>query len=116
MKEMETLMMSPRMHRRLMAMTIFVLGVICCQIAATANAAAIDVYVTVPPPAQPRETIPASQPGYVWAPGYYALRGANYTWVSGSYIPARYGYTWVPDRWYADSNGRYRFMPGRWAR
>jgi hypothetical protein len=106
--------MSPRLRLRI-AMTLLVLGVIASHIASPVRAAAIDVYLTVPPPPRPAEAAPAARAGYVWAPGYYAFRGGNFVWVNGDYINARPGYLWVADRWEED-RGRYRFIPGRWVR
>lgn len=108
--------MNPRLKSRVIAMTMFLLGAMACQMAASAaKAAAIDVYVTVPPPSAPTNAAAPARPGYVWTPGYYAFRGVDYVWVEGGYVAARPGYVWVADRWDGE-RGRYRFVPGRWAR
>lgn len=107
--------MSPRLRMHI-AMTLLVLGALATHLAAPARAAAIDVYLTVPPPREkPVEVQPPARPGYVWAPGYYAFRGSNFIWVNGDYITARPGYLWEADRW-QEQNGRYRFIPGHWIR
>jgi hypothetical protein len=44
----------------------------------------------------------APGPGYVWAEGFYDLRGG--AWI------------WVPGRWMAPPHPRARYVPGRWVR
>ena len=41
--------------------------------------------VTAPPPpvAQVEMAPPAPAPGYVWAPGHWAPRGAGFVWIEG---------------------------------
>jgi hypothetical protein len=70
-------------------------------------------YVDVAPPAPVAETMPAPREGYVWAPGYYTLRGNEYVWVAGHWIQARPGYRYVSPRWIED-HGRWRYTDEQW--
>lgn len=65
----------------------------------------------VPPPPPPAYGAygRAPGPGYVWAEGFYDLRGNNWVWVRGHWArPPRAHAVWVPPRW--EQNGR------RWSR
>lgn len=73
------------------------------------------VVINVAPPAPRQEAIPAARRGYVWAPGYYELRGRRHVWVKGHWIKARAGYAYTGPRW-VETNGNWRMEPGRWAR
>jgi len=70
-----------------------------------------------PPPPAPMVVGPvgyAPGPGYVWADGYYDLRGSNWVWVNGSWARRPYrDAVWVRPYW--ERHGRaYRFHKGRW--
>ena len=75
--------------------------------------AQINVNISLAPPAPQHETMPVMQPGYVWAPGYWAWSGERHVWVRGRPIVQRTGYRWEPDRWEQRGNGYYRHE-GRW--
>ena len=84
-------------------------------VASTAGTALaqINVNISLAPPAPQFETMPATAPGYVWAPGYWAWNNDRYLWVRGRSIPHRAGYRWEPDRW-DQRNGNYYRSAGRW--
>lgn len=77
--------------------------------------AAVDIYVRVAPPAPRYEAVPALEPGWAWAPGYWNWNGHRYVWVNGHRVHARHGYHWVPDRW-AENHGRWHHDHGHWDR
>ena len=55
-----------------------------------------------PPPPQ-SVYIPAPQPAYVWAPGYWASDGFRRVWVEGHWVAARRAF--APVRHYRDGRG-----------
>ncbi len=77
--------------------------------------AQINFNIVVAPPAPIYEVAPALQPGYAWAPGYWAWNNDRHVWVRGRTIVQRDGYNWAPDRWVQQS-GTYVRQPGRWER
>jgi hypothetical protein len=85
-----------------------------CVLAAPAYAQ-INVNISLAPPAPQHEVIPTMQPGYVWAPGYWAWSGERHVWVRGRPIAQRDGYRWSPDRWEQRDKGYYR-TAGHWER
>ena len=75
--------------------------------------------VEVAPPPARVEVVPAPRPGYVWAPGYWALEGGRHVWRGGHWVVVRPGYYWVPERWveYRGPRGpHWHFAPGHWER
>ena len=86
-----------------------------------ASAAAVPAFaqvnfnIRVAPPVQQVEVVPTMQPGYVWAPGYWAWHSDRYVWVHGRSVYQRQGYRWAPDRWEQRNNMYYRH-PGNWER
>ncbi|MDD5030399.1 MAG: YXWGXW repeat-containing protein [Rhodoferax sp.] len=85
-------------------------------LALTAGAAAlaqVSVNLVFAPPAPVHETMPLLQPGYVWAPGYWAWNQDRHIWVRGRPLLQRTGYRWEPDRW-EQHNGNFVRQPGRW--
>ncbi|HEX5698608.1 MAG TPA: YXWGXW repeat-containing protein [Rhodoferax sp.] len=76
--------------------------------------AQISVNIVIAPPAPMYEVVPVMQPGYVWAPGYWAWTNERHVWVRGRTMVQRDGYKWVPDRW-EQRNGTYYRQAGRWA-
>jgi hypothetical protein len=67
-----------------------------------------------PPPLQVEAEIASPGVGFVWTPGYYALRGGAYAWSPGSWLqPPAVGVTWVEPR-YVAIGPRYYFQGGRW--
>lgn len=83
--------------------------------AGTTAFAQISFNIVVAPPAPMYETVPMMQPGYIWAPGYWAWNNDRHIWVRGRTIVQRDGYLWVPDRW-VQQGGAYVRQPGRWER
>jgi hypothetical protein len=81
--------------------------------AGTTAFAQISFNIVVAPPAPMYEVVPMMQPGYVWAPGYWAWNNDRHVWVRGRTMIQRDGYRWVPDRWVQQS-GSYVRKPGRW--
>ncbi len=70
----------------------------------------------VPPPPPPRIGVVgyAPGPGYIWADGFYDLRGSRWVWVPGSWIrPPRPRALWVRPYWEPHRRG-YRFHRGHW--
>jgi hypothetical protein len=71
-------------------------------------------YRVPPPPAAYGGYRAAPGPGYVWAEGFYDLRGGRWVWVSGRYMrPPRPYAVWVPGRWEQNGHG-WRFHQGHW--
>ena len=80
--------------------------------------AQINFNIVLAPPAPPaprHELAPALQPGYAWAPGYWAWNNGQHVWVRGRTMLQRDGYIWAPDRW-VQQGGYYVRQPGRWER
>jgi len=77
--------------------------------------AQINLSINLAPPAPHYEVVPTMQPGYVWAPGYWAWSGERHVWVRGRPIAQREGYRWTPDRWDQRDQGYYR-TAGHWER
>jgi YXWGXW repeat-containing protein len=76
-------------------------------------AADVGIYFDVAPPAPRYEVVPAPRAGYVWAPGYWDMRGHSHVWVKGHWERERKGYTWAPSRW-EQRDGRWYLERGRW--
>lgn len=83
-------------------------------VASGAAFAQISFNIVVAPPTPQYERVPVVQPGYVWAPGYWAWANDRHVWVRGRTIVQRPGYVWQPDRW-EQRNGTYYRQAGRWA-
>jgi len=77
--------------------------------------AQVSFNIMIAPPAPQYEVVPMMQPGYVWAPGYWAWNNDHHVWVRGRTIVQRDGYNWVPDRW-VQQDRVYVRQPGRWER
>ena len=73
-------------------------------------------YRVGPPPPVPayRAYGVAPGPGYVWAEGFYDLRGGSWVWSPGRWARPPHAHArWVPNRW--ERHGRdYRFHRGYW--
>lgn len=82
-------------------------------VAGSSAFAQISFNIVVAPPAPMYEVAPVMQPGYVWAPGYWAWNNDRHIWVRGRTIVQRDGYNWTPDRW-VQQGGYYVRQPGRW--
>lgn len=77
--------------------------------------AQVNFNISIAPPAPQYEVVPAIQPGYVWAPGYWGWNGERHIWVRGRPIVQRAGYLWAPDRWEQRDRTYYR-TAGHWER
>ena len=82
-------------------------------VAGSSAFAQISFNIIVAPPAPRYEVVPVMQPGYVWAPGYWAWNNDQHIWVRGRTIVQREGYNWTPDHWVQQS-GSYVRQPGHW--
>lgn len=76
------------------------------SVPATARAE-VDVILNFGPPAVRHEVVPAPRPGYVWAPGYWDVRGHKHVWRQGHWERVRPGQTWHESRWVQRPNGWY---------
>jgi hypothetical protein len=89
-------------------------GLSACVVESPARArGVVDIEVQPPPPRV--VVVPASRPGYVWAPGYWRWNGRSHVWTDGRWIRERRGYHWVPSHW-EERHGRYHFEEGHWER
>jgi hypothetical protein len=74
-------------------------------------------YRVPPPPPPPRVYGPvgyAPGTGYVWASGYYDLRGTRWVWAPGYWVrPPRLHSVWVTPYWEPHGHA-YRFHRGYW--
>ena len=77
--------------------------------------AQVSFSITIGPPALLYEAVPVIDPGYIWAPGYWAWHEDRHIWVRGRTIVHRTGYYWVPERW-EQLGPQYVQRPGRWER
>jgi hypothetical protein len=69
---------------------------------------------SAPPPLQVEAEIASPGVGFVWTPGYYAVRGGAYAWSPGSWLqPPAVGVAWIEPR-YVAIGPRYYFQGGRW--
>ena len=77
----------------------------------------IGVSVNVPPPPLPVYVQPfCPQPGYIWAPGYWAWGPYGYYWVPGTWVlPPEVGLLWTPGWWGWDADrDDYLWHAGYW--
>ena len=79
----------------------------------SASQAAV-VYFNDAPPAPRIEVVPAPRRGYVWAPGYWDVRGHRHVWRRGHWERARRGWQYREPHWVQDNN-RWRLERGGWA-
>lgn len=75
----------------------------------------VGVYLTVPPPPVRVERVPPPRAGYIWAPGYWDVRGHHHVWRSGHWERERHGYAYSPPNW-VEHEGRWELQRGRWDR
>jgi len=65
-----------------------------------------------PPP--PRyERVPSARRGYVWAPGYWNLRGKKHRWTKGHWERSRSGHYYQESKWEQSGEG-WRLNRGGW--
>ena len=77
--------------------------------------AEVGVYFNVAPPAPRYEAVPAPRVGYVWAPGYWDLRGNRHVWRPGHWERHRKGYYFDAPAW-VQNGDRWELHRGRWNR
>jgi hypothetical protein len=101
-------------------LSLFVLLLLAVVMLATPIASpaevSVGVSVTFGPPALPVYVQPpCPEPGFIWAPGYWAWDpGFGYYWVPGVWVLAPFvGVLWTPGYW-AWSNGVYVWYDGYW--
>jgi hypothetical protein len=69
------------------------------------------------PPPPPRYAVIGVAPGagWVWAEGYWDLRGRNWVWAPGRWVRAPHPRAaWVSGRWVERGRGHWRFQRGHW--
>ncbi len=69
-----------------------------------------------PPPLPVYVQPPCPEPGYLWAPGYWAWGPYGYYWVPGTWVlPPQVGLLWTPGWWGWDAEGDdYLWHAGYW--
>ena len=75
----------------------------------------VEVFFNRAPPQARIEVVPAPRKGYLWAPGYWDLRGKKHVWLRGHWERQRVGYSYVEPRWVERNNG-WALERGRWNR
>ena len=77
--------------------------------------AATEFEVTIAPPADRVEVVPAPREGYVWQKGYwrYDNDGKRYNWADGQYIKGREGHRYIQGEWRHEGE-KHRFTRGHW--
>jgi hypothetical protein len=73
-------------------------------------------YVVAAGPPAPRDGVVgyAPGPGFVWADGFYDMRGSTWVWVPGGWRrPPRPGSMWVAPAWRQEGR-HWRFHRGYW--
>jgi hypothetical protein len=67
-----------------------------------------------PPPPRYGAIGVAPGPGYIWADGFWDLRGGRWVWAPGRWTrPPRGRRVWVAPQWRED-HGRYHYHRGEW--
>ena len=85
-------------------------------LAGCASHAYVAAYVPGPPPQPYVAGVVgyAPAPGYVWADGFWDLRGNNWTWVHGYWAQPPHPHAhWVATRWVQRGHG-WRRVEGHW--
>ena len=104
--------MRPRFLRSLLpALVLAALPAVACA------GVFIGVSVNVAPPPLPVYVQPpCPQPGYIWAPGYWAWGPYGYYWVPGTWVlPPEVGLLWTPGWWGWDADrDNYLWHAGYW--
>ena len=75
----------------------------------------VGVSVRIGPPPLPLYVQPiCPEPGYIWAPGYWAYGPDGYFWVPGTWVePPEVGLLWTPGYW-GWENSFYLWHAGYW--
>ena len=98
------------MKRNLLAGAMVILGTV------LTGCAGGGVYYSsfAPPPPRYGAVGVAPGPGYVWADGYWDLRGRNWVWAPGAWVrPPHRGAAYVHPEW-RQEGGRWRYHQGYW--
>src|SRR5205814_9618184 len=92
----------------IMALSLGLLGT-----AMVGQAAVKEFEITIAPPADRVEVVPAPRDGYIYERGHYVYDGNQYVWTEGKFIRHREGHVYTP---YAlERRGeRYYFRAGHW--
>ena len=69
--------------------------------------------VTIAPPAERVEVVPAPREGYIYERGYWGWDGQRYNWQEGRFITNREGHRYVPHEWRHEGD-KWRFSAGHW--
>ena len=75
--------------------------------------ARVEFDVTVAPPPDRVEVVPAPRPGYRWEKGYWRWDNGHYNWNDGRFIEDREGHQYVEPEWRHEGS-HYRFQGGHW--
>ena len=89
--------------------------VVASSFGAIAVPAAAEVIVSVAPPPDRYERVPAPRRGYVWVDGHWQWNGARHVWVRGHWERQRVGYVYHAPRW-VERDGRWEYQARRWDR
>ncbi len=83
--------------------------------APAASFAATEIELTVAPPAERVEVVPAPREGYTWQRGYYRWDNdaKQYNWNEGRYIQNREGHRFIQHEWTHEGD-KWRFRAGHW--
>jgi hypothetical protein len=108
-------MVKAGMSRKFLSALLIAAGTLGAAAIPQASAAAVAVQFQLAPPAPRSERVPAARRGYLWAPGYWDLRGHRHVWIGGRWVKARHGYHYQPHRW-VERNGGWYLERGRWDR
>jgi WXXGXW repeat (2 copies) len=102
------------MRSNLVARLIILIAVLMAPLAANAQIG-VGISITIAPPELPVYVQPPiPEPGYIWAPGYWAYGPDGYFWVPGTWVlPPTVGLLWTPGYW-GWRNGIYVWNEGYW--
>jgi hypothetical protein len=100
--------------QRWYSIACFALALTVLTVPITAKAQ-IDINISIAPPELPvYEQPPLPEPGYIWAPGYWAYGQDGYYWVPGTWVlPPSVGLLWTPGYW-GWRDGLYVWNEGYW--
>lgn len=111
--------MRNRFLRGLMAALALALALGALLALPAVSSAGVFVGVSVniaPPPLPVYVQPPCPEPGYIWAPGYWAWDDGAYYWVPGTWVlPPQVDLLWTPGYWGWDEDGDdYVWHAGYW--
>jgi hypothetical protein len=82
-------------------------------IATVGHAVVQEIEITIAPPANRVEIVPAPRTGYIYEPGHYAYDGEKYEWKQGTFIEERPGHVYTPYA-FERRGDKYYLRPGHW--